>query len=137
MPKQLIASLRLNRSGLERLFGGLEARIMESVWELGEPTVQKVIDHLGGEMNYKTVMTVMNRLATKGALQRRKEGRAFRYPAALDRTAFLSRATRQVYAALLEDFGPSAVAQFVEAAREVDPALLEELRRAVRDFREG
>jgi len=41
------------------VFGELEARIMEAVWALGEPTVQDVCDRLGGDYHYKTVMTVM------------------------------------------------------------------------------
>ena len=66
-----IQSYRLNQHGLARLFGELEAKVMNAVWSLEEPTVHDVVKRLGKKANYKTVMTVMNRLVDKGFLERR------------------------------------------------------------------
>lgn len=76
-----IQSFRLGEKGLTHIFGELEARLMEAVWALDEPDVQDVIDYLGGNLNYKTTMTVLNRLVDKKVLNRRKVGRAFVYQA--------------------------------------------------------
>lgn len=105
---------------------------MDAVWALGEPTIGDVCERLGDNANYKTVMTVMNRLVAKRTLARRRAGRAFVYRALETREAFLERVSRTVAEGLLLDFGPLAVAQFVDAVDAVDPALLASLEQLVR-----
>src|SRR3990172_5352617 len=126
-----IHAFRLNQHGWARLFGDLEAKIMNAVWALEEPTVQDVVKRLGKRANYKTVMTVMNRLVEKGFLERRKVSRAFVYLPRLTREALMERLSRQVLDGLLADFGPTVVAQFVEAIEETDRARLAELAKLV------
>ncbi len=126
-----IPAFKLDHTGLARLFGDLEARVMEIIWQLGEATVGDVLARLGDEYHYNTVMTVMSRLADKGVLTRRREGRAHVYAPVEDRDAFLARVSREVAEGLLREFGMLAIAQFVNAADAVDPDLLAELRRQV------
>lgn len=129
-----VHSFRLDQAGLARLFGELEAQIMEVVWHLEDASVQDVCNHLG-DVNYKTIMTVMNRLVQKGALSRHRKGRAFVYRPAADRDTFLSSVFRSVAHGLLGDFGGLALAQIVDIACEVDPALLDELEEMVQQKR--
>ncbi len=124
-----VPAFKLGHTGLARLFGELEAEIMDIVWQLGEASVSDVTARLGRDCHYNTVMTVMSRLVDKGFLVRHREGRAYIYRAAEDREAFLARVSRQVAEGLLRDFGRLAIAQFVDAADAIDPALLSELRR--------
>lgn len=67
--------------------GPLEAEVMRLVWEMGEVQVEEVHSVLQREREiaYTTVMTVMARLAAKGLLHRRKQGRAYLYRAARER----------------------------------------------------
>lgn len=100
---------------------------MELVWGLGRPlTVREVHDRLnagrGQELAYTTVMTVMARLAEKGVLARRREGRGYVYEAAVADSAAI--AVRNV----VRDFGEAAMAHFVEEAK-ADPKALARLRR--------
>jgi predicted transcriptional regulator len=120
-------AFRLNQQGLGRLFGELEAKIMTVIWSLEEPTVQDVVDRLGKRANYKTVMTVMNRLVEKGLLERRKVSRAFVYVPHFTREELMERLSRQVLDGLITDFGPAVLAQFVDAVAETDQARLAEL----------
>ncbi len=122
-----LTSFRLNQHGLARRFGELEAKIMRAVWGLEEPTVQDVVDRLGRRANYKTVMTVMNRLVEKGFLERRKVSRAYVYLPRFTQADVMNRMSRQVLDGLLTDFGPAVLAQFVEAVAETDQARLAEL----------
>lgn len=122
-----IHAFRLNQHGLARLFGELEAKVMHAVWSMDEPTVQDVVNRLGKRANYKTVMTVMNRLVTKGFLERRKVSRAFAYLPRFSREELLERLSRQVLDGLISDFGPTVLAQFVDAVAETDRARLAEL----------
>lgn len=73
-----------------RVLGALEAPLMDILW--GTPdrlSVQDVCARLDGGHNYKTVMTVLNRLVDKELLLRELDGRAYRYRPLLDREEFL------------------------------------------------
>ena len=131
-----IHRFNLEGSGLTRVLGELEARIMEAVWRLGSPTGTEICEALGPGSHYKTVLTVANRLVEKGQLLREPTGdRAFRYRAAESREAFLGRVSASVASGLVGDFGTHALAQLVRAAEAVDPAYLDELERLVRERR--
>jgi predicted transcriptional regulator len=126
----MIQSFKLDQRGLARVFGELEARIMEAVWELGPATVQDVCDRLGPDQNYKTVMTVMNRLVEKNVLLRHRDTRAFIYEAAESRENFVQDVSRDVVEGLIQDFGPVAIAQFL-AAMDTSPESLDALRKLI------
>jgi predicted transcriptional regulator len=132
-----VHSFRIHEEGLARVFGELEAQVMDAVWSLEDPTVQTVCDHLGPGHNYKTVMTVLNRLVDKGALTRKRQSRAFVYQTRQSREAFLGRVSRAVMGGLVRDFGSLAVVQFVETLEEIDPDHLAELERLVRERRQS
>ncbi len=132
-----IQSFRIHQEGLARVFGELEAKVMEAVWALNEPTVQAVCDYLGPTYNYKTVMTVLNRLVEKDALTRQRVSRAFIYRPRQSRDAFLCRVSRAIMGGLVRDFGSLAVAQFVETLDELDPEQLAELERLVHERRQA
>ena len=127
-----IQRFNLEGSGLTRVLGELAAPIMEAVWRGGTVTINDICADLGPDANYKTVMTVTNRLVEKGLLQReRTQGRAFVYRAATSRQAFLDQVVARVASGLMGDFGRQALAQLVQAADEIDPAYLDELERLV------
>jgi predicted transcriptional regulator len=128
----------LDSRGLARVLGELEARIMEAVWRLGAPTINDILEELDPAPHYKTVLTVANRLVQKGLLTREPTAeRAFAYRATEEREAFLQRVSASVSSSLVGDFGRHALAQFVRAAEEVDPAYLDELQRLVRQQKGG
>lgn len=109
------------------MLGPLEAEVMKIIWKAGEPiSVRELLGKLNKgrepELAYTTAMTVMSRLANKGALTRQREGRGYVYEAAVDDTAGI--AVRQV----VREFGDEAVAHFIEEAR-ADPETLCRLRR--------
>lgn len=112
---------------LEKLLGPLEAEVMEAVWAARAPvTVREVLarlnDSRGNQLAYTTVMTVMSRLAEKGILTRKQEGRGYVYESTARDPAGI--AVREV----LRDFGDAAIAEFVDKAR-ADPKLLRRLER--------
>lgn len=112
---------------LEKVLGPLEAEVMRGVWETDGPvSVRDLVERLNATRSrplaYTTVMTVMSRLVDKGALTRERDGRGYRYAAAVDDAAAI--AVRDV----MRDFGPAAVAHFVEEAR-ADPDTRRRLER--------
>jgi BlaI family transcriptional regulator, penicillinase repressor len=63
----------------------LELECMSVLWPLGEGTVRDIHRQLATARPraYTTIMTIMDRLARKGIVTRRKVGRAYRYQANL------------------------------------------------------
>jgi BlaI family penicillinase repressor len=77
------------RSGAREIPPPLEVECLKALWTLGEGSVQDVRKALTGDrrLAYTTVMTVLDRLARKGRVSRRKVGRSFVYVPVLSREA--------------------------------------------------
>lgn len=116
-----------------RPLGALQQSVMEAVWELGECTIRQVVERLSAdrEIAFNTVMTVMNRLLSRGLLQRSGERGHYVYRAACDEVAFQRQLSRELSRRLVEDYGTAAVVGFVDSLEELDPTYLDELRRIV------
>ena len=84
--------------GCEVFLGPTETRLMELAWREGELTVKKALFFLTQENKYAytTLMTVLTRLADKGYLKRKKNGRYFIYEPVSTRKEFLDQRIKQV-----------------------------------------
>ncbi|TCB99983.1 BlaI/MecI/CopY family transcriptional regulator [Micromonospora zingiberis] len=90
-------------------------------------TVREVADALAGrELAYTTVMTVLDRLAGKGMVQRERAGRAWRYRAAASREAHIAQLMLDAL-----DLGGSRDAALVRFARSVTGTEADVLRAAL------
>ena len=99
-----------------RVLGSLESRIMEQLWATDAPrSVQDVVDALGGGHNYKTVMTVLNRLVAKQLLTRELDGRAYRYRAPNSRTDFMRSVADEMVRSYEEAYGSEGMPHLVHA----------------------
>jgi predicted transcriptional regulator len=76
----------------------LELECLKALWNLGEGNVSQVRQELSGTrpLAYTTVMTVLDRLARKGVISRRKAGRAFLYAPQVSRETLRRVALRQL-----------------------------------------
>jgi predicted transcriptional regulator len=65
----------------------LEMACLNALWELGEGNVEEVRVFVSRNrpLAYTTVLTLLDRLARRGAVSRRKEGRGFRYQPSIER----------------------------------------------------
>lgn len=121
-----------SRTGAEKLLGDLESEVMEAVWRLGRASVRQVLDALNAgraqRCAYTTVLTVMQRLAEKGLLERILVGNAHDYEARQSRDEFMAASSGRIVRALVEDFGDVAIAQFLAEIERLDPARLRRLR---------
>ena len=96
--------------------GALESRLMDVLWgAASELSVQGVCDALGPGHNYKTVMTVLNRLVEKGLLARELDGRAYRYRPSQSRPQFLRSAAAELVRGYVDAYGPDAAAHLASA----------------------
>ncbi len=78
----------------------LELECLRVLWKQPGASVAQVRAALERPLAYTTVMTVLERLSTKGVVQRRKQGRAYAYSALLD----LDAARHDAVARLLSGF---------------------------------
>src|SRR5216683_4853698 len=79
--------------------GELEAAVLSVLWEAGRALspgeVQQALTGPAGapapELSYSTVVTILSRLHAKKALERRRDGRAFRYAPVADEAGLAAR----------------------------------------------
>lgn len=76
----------------------LELDCMNTLWPIGQATVREIRDLLAPRRPraYTTIMTIMDRLARKGIVERRKVGRAYIYSPNLSAEDARSQALGQV-----------------------------------------
>ena len=95
---------------------------MGATWGARSPlSVQEVCTALGPRSNYKTVMTVLNRLVEKELLERQLDGRAYRYRPRISREGFLRAVAQEMVQGMHRSYGPEAVGYVAEAVAAVDP----------------
>ncbi|MET9338809.1 BlaI/MecI/CopY family transcriptional regulator [Nonomuraea sp. NPDC003804] len=81
-----------------RGLGDLESTIMERMWSYRKPaSVRQVLEDLRQEREiaYTTVMTVMDKLHTKGLLSREPVGKAYIYAATSTKEAYTADRMRE------------------------------------------
>jgi predicted transcriptional regulator len=86
---------------------------MNTLWPMGEGTVREIRDRLAERRPraYTTIMTIMDRLARKGVVQRRRAGRAYIYTPNLS----MEDARAQALSQIIENFfGGSSEALLAE-----------------------
>lgn len=128
-------AVRLSADGVGKVLGDLEARIMQALWTLNRPASARLV-HERVARNHKvellTVVTVLNKLVTKGLLRREKQDDLFHYTPNYSRDEFTVQASRRVVEGILA-LGPAAVsASLVDVLAKRDPEQLAELGRLVR-----
>jgi BlaI family transcriptional regulator, penicillinase repressor len=102
----------------ERELPALELEVMKSLWDLGTATVGQVQIELRRlrPYAYTTVMTILDRLAKKGAVSRLKQGRGYIYTPVLDRDAALNLAVHRLVHDFFDDL-PTALISHLQTAR--------------------
>lgn len=106
-------------------FGELENAVMDLLWSSAGPlTVRQVMDALARDrpLAYTTVQTVMDRLARKGLLVRRPEGKANAYVPATSREDHTAAAMQE--ALHRAEDTQAALLHFVELIDEHEEAAL-------------
>jgi len=119
--------------GFPPLLHELEAEVMDEVWAERECSVRDVLDALNGRSKvaraYTTILTVMQRLHTKGLLRRERRGRRHVYVAALTREDYVAARAESQVEALVSQYGDAVLAEFSKRMSALDPKRRLEIRR--------
>jgi BlaI family transcriptional regulator, penicillinase repressor len=109
--------------------GKLEYAVLVAVWEGGTVTVRELHERVGVPLGlvYTTTARVLDRLHAKNLVARVKDGKAFRYRAAVPQHEIeRARLTRTLSSVLAEGTRP-ALATLVEVMEEIRPGVIDEL----------
>jgi predicted transcriptional regulator len=124
----IIRRTKPERTGIRAPLGELELSVMRHVWACGEAgclavDVQKALE-AERSLALTTILTTLDRLNDKGILVRQKEGKAYRYRAAVSEDALQERIVAGVLGDLLAQFPKAVAAYFAEpdTAEPADPA---------------
>jgi predicted transcriptional regulator len=100
-----------------RLQGNLQVQIMHALWDLGAGTVDQVREALpeAERSAYTTIQTVMNRLAERGLLTRRRSGKSYEYKPRVSEAEYLSDYIREALAGASSDARQAAIIKIIGA----------------------
>ena len=127
---------RRKSAGAAAIFGALELRVMEALWQRDTPvSVRDLVADFGGTA-YTTLMTTLDRLHRKGVLDREKSGRAFVYRPRYSREELESgMAVRAIESLLDRSSAEPVLSYFIDEVSRRDARLLDELERLVQEKR--
>ncbi|MBC8143368.1 MAG: BlaI/MecI/CopY family transcriptional regulator, partial [Armatimonadetes bacterium] len=139
----LIRRIKPEKTGVRAPLGELELSVMRHVWACGDAgcLAQEVLKSLEAErpLALTTVLTTLDRLHDKGILVREKDGKAYRYRAAVSETALQERIVAGVLGDLLTQFPQAVAAYFAEPTAEGDGAeekeMLDAFAKRIADIR--
>lgn len=116
--------------------GELQSQIMATLWRLESGTVEEVRGGLPPRYRgaYTTVQTVLNRLAERGMLSRRKRGNAIEYHPTMTEAQYLSRTIRRTLATASSDARQIALAELLGTLKSDE---LSELQRRASTIERG
>jgi BlaI family penicillinase repressor len=114
----------------------LELQIMQVIWRRGTSNVAEVQEGLEQQLAYTTVQTMLNILHRKGKLERRLQGRAYEYSAAVSEAKALSHALRDVVDRMFGGSSEELVMSLIKS-KQIDVKKIAELSRRLEEAEEG
>jgi predicted transcriptional regulator len=117
--------------------GELQVRIMSALWNIEEGTVEQVRQELPARHRgaYNTVQTVLNRLAERGLLSRRREKNQIVYRPTLSEAQYLSRTIQSTLSGASADARQVALAQLLGGLKEGELSDLQQIARSIEEQR--
>jgi predicted transcriptional regulator len=87
--------------------------VMKVLWEHGASTVAEVREHLKDDLAYTTVLTILRTMHTKGLVDYKQEGRAYRYSAKVQQQAARKSAVKHLMGKLFQGSADLLITQLV------------------------
>ena len=97
------------------LQGDLQIQVMKVLWKLEAASVEDVRSALPPRYRgaYTTVQTILNRLADRGLVTRRRVGKSIEYTPRIAEAEYLSRAIQQQLSSASSDARQAAIAELI------------------------
>lgn len=119
--------------------GELQVQLMAALWRIEAGTVEQVRAALPARYRgaYTTVQTVLNRLAERGLLSRRRTGQAIFYRPRVTEAEYLSGSIERTLATASPDARQAALAQLIGALDRDELSEVQRLAKEVARARTG
>lgn len=140
MKRPLVNSFKPHKQGLAKVFGSLEATIIELLWDREPASARDIFEALrdeGQRLSYGATKTVMDRLVEKHIFAREMHNNQYLYTAVLTRNTFNEMAVSEVLDSLVASFGSSVVAHFLNHLSGVDQDELDQLQQMIDQARQN
>jgi predicted transcriptional regulator len=101
--------------------GPLERKVMQCLWGHQETSVREIHECLQKrkKIAYTTVMTILDRLHTKGLVKRKKAGKAYSYTPLLSKREIVQHTINKTLKSLSSRYGTEASAAFANGIQEL------------------
>jgi BlaI family penicillinase repressor len=113
------------------LLGPLESAVMRHLWSRHSSTAIETTQALNRKrdapLSPKTVLTSLTRLEQKGLVEHSKDGRSYRFHAAMSEQETANRYVSGEMESIIDQYGEVAIEAFVDAVRR-DPRRMKALR---------
>jgi predicted transcriptional regulator len=110
-----------------------ELAVLRQLWRRDDATIRELTDALypdGGHAHYATVQSLLDRLQSKGFVDREKDGRVNRYRASVSRTELAGRRLRATADALFDGAMAPLLTHLVDSA-DLRPDEIDALRELI------
>ncbi len=113
-----------------------ERQIMDVIHQLGEATVNEVLEQLSDPPSYSSVRTMIRHLETKGLLSHRQDGKRYVYKATQSREAASRSALRKLMEVFFAGSATDAVAAILDVSSDsIDSADLDRMAKLIKHAR--
>jgi len=103
---------------LKSLTGNLEQQVINVIWAANKPLKPSEVKILiEKDLSYSTIKTVLERLAEKGFLKRKKDGNVFIYSPKITKNEYASKNLKNVFENIISYYGHLAISQFVQSIK--------------------
>lgn len=139
MKPHVVTSFKPHNQGLAKIFGSLEASIIELIWQHEPASARTIFEALrdqGQRLSYGATKTVLDRLVQKHILNREMDVHQYLYSAEFSRAEFNKKAISEVLDSLVASFGTSVIAQFLNRVADADHDELDQLQQLINEARE-
>ena len=123
------------KAGAQPIQGDLQAHVMTVMWRLETATVEQVRAALPPRHRgaYTTIQTVLNRLAERGLLNRRKQRNVIEYRPAISEADHVSQSIARRLETASSDARQTALARLLGELSDTELSALRRLRRRAPD----
>ncbi len=121
--------------GLNAIFGELEAKIMEILWEMG-PLKGKIIHQeitKEKKLAYTTILTVLDRLSKKGFIEKIQKPHSIIFIPTVKKEEFKKFLVKQLINSAVNISNELAISTFADTFSKIDPKELEKISKLIKD----
>ena len=129
MRETIAKTFRLKGAGLSKVLGPLEEEVMEALWKRDGASGRDILSEIKKyrDIAHTTVLTVLERLAKKGLVEKKREDNNYTFTPRYTKTEFSGMVSKEVLKGVMDLSASDTLASFVDILANKNPLFLEKL----------